>query len=132
MFFYSYFQTISGDLFGKLLAVISLVPFAIITGFITLILFRRDLHTVSNCIILVNLIYYPHKLYIYIHLSQLQIAFFSGIIINEGINFILKHTIREVRPMKRDSLYTEYGMPSTHAQFMWFFAAYATLFICIR
>lgn len=40
-------QKFSGDVFGQLLAVISLIPFAIITGFITLILFRRDLHTVS-------------------------------------------------------------------------------------
>ncbi|XP_053988345.1 dolichyldiphosphatase 1-like [Hylaeus anthracinus] len=93
-----------GDLFGKFLALISLIPFVIITGFVTLILFRRDLHT---------------------------IAFFSGIIINEGINFILKHTICEARPMKRD-VSVEYGMPSTHAQFIWFFAAYITLFICIR
>ncbi|CAL1683113.1 unnamed protein product [Lasius platythorax] len=94
-----------GDLFGKALAVLSLMPFAIIAGFITLILFRRDLHT---------------------------IVFFSGIIINDCINFVLKHTIREARPMKRDGLYVEYGMPSTHAQFMWFFAAYATLFIYFR
>ncbi|XP_070163047.1 dolichyldiphosphatase 1 [Polyergus mexicanus] len=94
-----------GDLLGKLLAVLSLVPFAIIAGFITLILFRRDLHT---------------------------IVFFSGIIINDCINFVLKHTICEARPMKRDGLYAEYGMPSTHAQFMWFFTAYATLFIYFR
>ncbi|XP_034191769.1 dolichyldiphosphatase 1 isoform X1 [Osmia lignaria lignaria] len=94
-----------GDVFGKLLALISLIPFAIIAGFITLILFRRDLHT---------------------------IVFFSGVIINEFINFILKHTICEARPMRRDSIYVEYGMPSMHAQFMWFFAAYITLFICIR
>ncbi|EFN77657.1 dolichyldiphosphatase 1 [Harpegnathos saltator] len=94
-----------GDLFGKLLAVITLIPFAIIAGFLTLILFRRDLHT---------------------------IVFFSGILINECINFILKHTICQDRPIKRDGLYTEYGMPSTHAQFMWFFAAYASLFVYIR
>ncbi|KAH0947309.1 hypothetical protein HN011_002494 [Eciton burchellii] len=94
-----------GDFFGKFLAVMSLVPFAIVTGFITLILFRRDLHT---------------------------IAFFIGVIINNCINFVLKHTICQARPIKRDGLYTEYGMPSTHAQFMWFFAAYATLFIYFR
>ncbi|KAL6441936.1 hypothetical protein ACFW04_002365 [Cataglyphis niger] len=94
-----------GDLFGKLLAVLSLMPFAIIAGFITLILFRRDLHT---------------------------IVFFSGIIINDCINFVLKYTICEARPMKRDSLYAEYGMPSTHAQFMWFFTAYTILFIYFR
>ncbi|XP_076241469.1 dolichyldiphosphatase 1 [Calliopsis andreniformis] len=94
-----------GDLFGKLLALISLMPFAIIAGIITLILFRRDLHT---------------------------IAFFGGIIINESINFILKHTICETRPMKRENIHVEYGMPSTHAQFIWFFVAYVILFICIR
>ncbi|KAK1129932.1 hypothetical protein K0M31_019628 [Melipona bicolor] len=94
-----------GDLFGKFLALISLVPFVIIAGFITLILFRRDLHTIS---------------------------FFSGVIFNECINFILKHTICETRPMKRNVVYVEYGMPSMHAQFIWFFAMYTTLFICIR
>ncbi|KAK9300352.1 hypothetical protein QLX08_006897 [Tetragonisca angustula] len=94
-----------GDLFGKFLALISLIPFVIIAGFITLILFRRDLHTIS---------------------------FFSGVIFNECINFILKHTICEARPMKRNAVYVEYGMPSMHAQFIWFFAMYTTLFICIR
>ncbi|KZC11839.1 PREDICTED: dolichyldiphosphatase 1-like [Dufourea novaeangliae] len=93
-----------GDFFGKLLALISLIPFAIIAGIITLILFRRDLHTIT---------------------------FFSGMIINDIINFILKHTICEARPMRRN-VHVEYGMPSSHAQFMWFFAAYTTLFICIR
>ncbi|XP_076642137.1 dolichyldiphosphatase 1 [Halictus rubicundus] len=94
-----------GDLFGKFLALISLAPFAIIAGFITLILFRRDLQTIT---------------------------FFSGIVINDFINFVLKHTICEARPMRRDAVFVEYGMPSMHAQFMWFFAAYSTLFICIR
>ncbi|XP_043801105.1 dolichyldiphosphatase 1-like [Apis laboriosa] len=92
-----------GDLFGKFLALVSLLPFAIIAGFITLILFRRDLHTIT---------------------------FFSGIVINKCINFILKHTICEARPMRHNAI--EYGMPSMHAQFMWFFATYITLFICIR
>lgn len=94
-----------GDLVGKFLALISLTPFAIITGFITLVLFRRDLHT---------------------------IAFFGGVVINEAVNFLLKHTICDVRPMRRDVFYTEYGMPSAHTQFIWFFAAYVTLFVCIR
>jgi hypothetical protein len=38
----------SGDLFGMGLAWLSLLPIFIIVGFITLILFRRDLHTVSR------------------------------------------------------------------------------------
>ena len=36
----------AGDFIGKLLAIASLMPMAIIAGFITLIMFRRDLHTV--------------------------------------------------------------------------------------
>jgi dolichyldiphosphatase len=32
----------------------------------------------------------------------------------------------------RRNLYTEFGMPSSHAQFMWFFATYLISFICIR
>ncbi|KAI4498110.1 hypothetical protein M0802_006934 [Mischocyttarus mexicanus] len=94
-----------GDIFGKLLALVSLTPFVILISFITLILFRRDLHTIS---------------------------FFSGVILNEFINLILKHIIREPRPLKRDGIYIEYGMPSNHAQFMWFFTTYAILFIYVR
>lgn len=94
-----------GDMIGMLLALISLMPFAIIAGFITLILFRRDLHTVF---------------------------YFMGIIVNELIGLSLKYTIKEPRPIRRDVVYVEYGMPSAHSQFMWFFAAYTTLFVCIR
>lgn len=121
------FVRFAGDLFGKLLALISLVPFAIIAGFITLILFRRDLHTVSNKWD----ISFLHRISLY-KTYLFQITFFSGTIINEFINFIIKHTICEARPMRRNTVFIEYGMPSTHAQFMWFFAAYTTLFICIR
>lgn len=35
-----------GDFFGKLLAIVSLSPLGILSGFVTLIIFRRDLHTV--------------------------------------------------------------------------------------
>lgn len=38
---------ISGDWLGKFFAFISLSPFGIGAGFVALILFRRDLHTVS-------------------------------------------------------------------------------------
>lgn len=37
----------SGDWLGKFFALISLSPFGIGAGFVALILFRRDLHTVS-------------------------------------------------------------------------------------
>lgn len=94
-----------GDWVGKWFALISLSPFGIGAGFVTLILFRRDLHTIS---------------------------FFLGTLINECINLLLKNSICEARPMARGHLYTEYGMPSSHAQFIWFFCIYITCFIVIR
>jgi len=94
-----------GDLLGKILAISSLMPMAIICGFITLILFRRDLHTIT---------------------------FFAGLLLNEGMNMILKYTIREARPMRRQTNYTEFGMPSSHSQLMWFFAVYSTFFTIFR
>lgn len=61
-----------------------------------------------------------------------QITFFFGTLLNEAINAILKQVIREERPTERESLYSEYGMPSSHSQFMWFFTAYIAYFIFIR
>ncbi|OXA62560.1 dolichyldiphosphatase 1 [Folsomia candida] len=94
-----------GDFFGKVLAISSLMPMALICGFITLILFRRDLHTIT---------------------------FFIGLLINEGFNMILKYTIREARPLQREINYTEFGMPSSHSQLMWYFAAYSVYFALFR
>ncbi|XP_059608815.1 dolichyldiphosphatase 1-like [Phlebotomus argentipes] len=94
-----------GDLIGELLAWLSLMPMVLLAGFITLILFRRDLHTIS---------------------------FFLGMLLNEFFNKILKHTIQEPRPVLREHPYTEYGMPSSHSQFMCFFSTYVLLFVLIR
>lgn len=94
-----------GDWLGYLLAWMSLTPMAISAGFIALILFRRDLHT---------------------------IAFFAGILINEILNQILKLWIKEPRPYERLHVHSEFGMPSSHSQFIWFFSSYVTLFVLIR
>ncbi|KAG8035559.1 hypothetical protein G9C98_000987 [Cotesia typhae] len=94
-----------GDSLGLGLALISLMPLALIVGFITLIAFRRDLHT---------------------------ICFFIGVIVTDIVGLFLKYTIKEARPMKRDVVYVEYGMPSTHSLLMWFFATYTALFVCLR
>ncbi|XP_065917021.1 dolichyldiphosphatase 1-like isoform X2 [Dysidea avara] len=97
-----------GDLVGKLLAYSSLTPITIVVSFLTLIFFKRDIHT---------------------------IFYFLGILLNESSNFVLKHVIKESRPpgaAGNHSLYGEYGMPSSHAQFMAFFATYLTLFLWIR
>ncbi|KAG8306414.1 Dolichyldiphosphatase 1 [Homalodisca vitripennis] len=94
------------DWLGKLFAIASLSPFGILSGFVALILFRRDLHT---------------------------IMFFLGTLLNEMLNQILKHTICEIRPVHRSmqTLYSEYGMPSAHSQFVWFFATYVIYFVFI-
>ncbi|XP_061164609.1 dolichyldiphosphatase 1-like [Saccostrea echinata] len=95
-----------GDFVGCILAWCSLLPIFTIVGFITLILFRRDLHTIS---------------------------YFTGLLLNEACNWILKHMIREHRPLRdRAVLFTEYGMPSSHAQFAWFFSTYMVFFLFIR
>ncbi|KAL5483776.1 hypothetical protein EMCRGX_G020190 [Ephydatia muelleri] len=97
-----------GDMLGMVLAWFSLLPIFILVGFVTLITFRRDLHT---C------------------------CFLAGIVANEGINFVLKHVIKAPRPSNTiytHSLFVEYGMPSSHAQFMSCFATYLVLFFFIR
>ncbi|XP_026461833.1 dolichyldiphosphatase 1-like [Ctenocephalides felis] len=85
------------DLFGQILAWLSLAPLAIGAGFVSLILFRRDLHTIT---------------------------FFIGTLCNEFLNMTLKMWIQQPRPVVRKGFYSEYGMPSSHAQFMCFFSTY--------
>lgn len=65
-------------------------------------------------------------------INLFQIAFFMGTLVNEVINIILKHIICEARPLARGHLYNEYGMPSSHAQFVWFFSIYVLYFVVIR
>uniref|UniRef100_A0A3Q3ISC7 Dolichyldiphosphatase n=1 Tax=Monopterus albus TaxID=43700 RepID=A0A3Q3ISC7_MONAL len=95
------------DLTGRMLAYISLLPIAIIVGFVTLIVFKRELHTIS---------------------------FFGGVILNEGVNWVLKHILREPRPCagSHTNLPSEYGMPSSHSQLIWFFVVYFFLFLYLR
>lgn len=132
-------------------------------GFITLILFRRDLHTVSSnrimsfethchlktsnifiwidthyiCTKSTQFEYVNKNVHILLYFNQKllffeQIAFFIGTLVNEVSNVILKHWIREPRPVNRVHIGTEFGMPSSHSQFIWFFSTYVTLFIFIR
>ncbi|TSK72033.1 putative helicase senataxin [Bagarius yarrelli] len=97
----------TGDLAGQILAYASLLPIAILVGFVTLIVFKRELHTIS---------------------------FFGGLVMNEGINWLLKHILQEPRPCGggHSTVTTEYGMPSSHSQFIWFFVVYFFLFLYLR
>ncbi|XP_064435405.1 dolichyldiphosphatase 1 isoform X4 [Mirounga angustirostris] len=97
----------TGDLSGHLLAYLSLSPVFVIVGFVTLIIFKRELHTIS---------------------------FLGGLALNEGVNWLIKHVIQEPRPCggPHMAVGTKYGMPSSHSQFMWFFSVYSFLFLYLR
>lgn len=98
-------------------------------GFIALILFRRDLHTVSG--LSHEFKFSQHNIEI-LFVILLQIIFFLGTILNEIFNKILKNWIQEPRPIERLNMSDQYGMPSSHSQFIWFFSTYSTLFILFR
>eukprot|EP01012_Entosiphon_sulcatum_P049290 TRINITY_DN67893_c0_g1_i1.p1 TRINITY_DN67893_c0_g1~~TRINITY_DN67893_c0_g1_i1.p1 ORF type:complete len:205 (-),score=21.38 TRINITY_DN67893_c0_g1_i1:146-736(-) len=55
-------------------------------------------------------------------------AFFLALLLlNECLNLALKHTIKEARPSKHGDHRVDFGMPSSHSQFMGFTAAYLSL-----
>jgi len=90
---------------GKFFAIFSLLPLAIVIIFLTTFFFRRDLHTMT---------------------------FGIGVIVNYVANVALKKYIAEPRPKMRSVQFEEYGMPSSHSQFMWFCSTYIVLFTLFR
>ncbi|KAK6354108.1 hypothetical protein TWF730_008526 [Orbilia blumenaviensis] len=48
----------------------------------------------------------------------------------EAVNYVLKRVIKEARPTNLKG--KGYGMPSSHTQFMFFFATYISLWIAVR
>ncbi|EAW08723.1 phosphatase PAP2 family protein [Aspergillus clavatus NRRL 1] len=55
---------------------------------------------------------------------------FAGQLGCEALNFVLKRIIKEERP--KQMFGKGYGMPSSHAQFVAFFAVYLSLFLLVR
>ncbi|KAL4939575.1 hypothetical protein BDV06DRAFT_224895 [Aspergillus oleicola] len=55
---------------------------------------------------------------------------FAGQLVCEALNFALKRIIKEERP--KQMFGKGYGMPSSHAQFVGFFAVYMALFLLFR
>ncbi|KAI8867982.1 PAP2-domain-containing protein, partial [Ramicandelaber brevisporus] len=92
-----------GDQVGKLLAHITLFPIFLVVAYLTLIIARREL---------------------------IVCFMFTGQILNEVVNAILKRNIRQARPTTY--LGEGYGMPSSHSQFMGYAAAFAWLAIWRR
>ncbi len=71
---------------------------------------------------------------IVLYSREIQIAIFMlGQILDEALNLTLKSLIKEHRPdshvIHSDG---DYGMPSAHSQFSFFFATYFTLFIILK
>ncbi|PRP75941.1 hypothetical protein PROFUN_01657 [Planoprotostelium fungivorum] len=90
-----------GDPLSLILAIFTLAPLFIVGGFVAALIVRRELQ---------------------------MLYFFIGQLLNEVFNMVLKKVIREPRPPGAGKLgKTSYGMPSDHAQFMFFFAMFVTL-----
>ncbi|XP_077237029.1 phosphatidic acid phosphatase (PAP2) family protein [Tasmannia lanceolata] len=94
-----------GDSLGHFLAWVSLIPvFISLGGFVSHFLFRREL----------------------------QAMFFAlGLIISQFLNEFIKTSVQQSRPETCIALETcdSNGWPSSHSQYMFFFAAYFTLLI---
>lgn len=110
---YLLYPDVLGDLAGQVLAYISLLPIAILVGFVTLIVFKRELHTVSpthaplswdlreSTALTGSLCSWWFVLTKVCKRScfvPLQISFLVGLALNEGVNWLLKHILREPRP----------------------------------
>ncbi|GAM26010.1 hypothetical protein SAMD00019534_091850, partial [Acytostelium subglobosum LB1] len=88
---------------GLIWAYITLIPLIIVVSVATLVIFKRDLRTGS---------------------------LLGGLLVSEAINYVLKKSIKEGRPTHIQQLRKKsYGMPSDHAQFMFFFALLVTMFM---
>ncbi|KAJ1024713.1 hypothetical protein NDA16_002753 [Ustilago loliicola] len=86
------------DPLAKLMALVTLSPIFLLCSYVTIILLRREL-TFINALI--------------------------GQLACEGLNWALKRLIKQPRPT--DRLGAGYGMPSSHSQFLGFFAAFFLL-----
>ncbi|OUM61644.1 hypothetical protein PIROE2DRAFT_45030 [Piromyces sp. E2] len=92
-----------GDLIGAILAYSSLCPIFLIVAYTAVILSRRELIVIFTLI---------------------------GQLLNEVLNTIIKNIIKEPRPEK--AAISGYGMPSSHSQFMFFFATYCILYMFLK
>ncbi|KAF9379679.1 hypothetical protein BGX21_002568 [Mortierella sp. AD011] len=86
------------DIYSKIFAHLTLSPLAITCGYVAVLLTTRDLTV---------------------------ILMLAGQFLNECINFILKHRVKQARPT--EYLGNGYGMPSSHSQFMAYFASYMVI-----
>ncbi|GJJ75188.1 dolichyldiphosphatase [Entomortierella parvispora] len=86
------------DIYSKIFAHLTLSPLAITCGIIATVLTTRDLTVILMLI---------------------------GQLLNECTNFVLKRLVKQARPT--EYLGDGYGMPSSHSQFMAYFATYVII-----
>ncbi|KAG0210573.1 Dolichyldiphosphatase 1 [Mortierella sp. GBA30] len=92
-----------GDLLSKLFAYVTLSPMALVCGYVAVIITSRDLKPA---------------------------VMFAGQLANEIVNQILKRLVKQARPT--EYLGDGYGMPSSHSQFMAYFATYTIVLMYRR
>ena len=85
-------------LIGQWMAWSSMIPIFLVAGFVAILAVKRELQF---------------------------IAFFATLLGSEVLNLVMKHSIKQPRPL--GSYMTGYGMPSSHSQFMAFTVTYALL-----
>ncbi|KAG0303772.1 hypothetical protein BGZ98_006300 [Dissophora globulifera] len=91
-------QFLQNDIVSKLMAYITLSPLGILCGYAAIIITSRDLKPT---------------------------VMFAGQIVNEVVNQVLKRLVKQARPT--EYLGDGYGMPSSHSQFMAYFAVYTMI-----
>ncbi|KAF9955606.1 hypothetical protein BGZ72_003588 [Mortierella alpina] len=96
-------QFTQGDLISQFYAFVTLSPMVLVSGYVCIILVTRDIKPA---------------------------VMFAGQLANEVINQILKRLVKEARPT--EYLGDGYGMPSSHSQFMAYFATYAIILMYRR
>ncbi|KAJ3094804.1 hypothetical protein HK100_006013 [Physocladia obscura] len=100
----TFFEYAADDaIIGQLMALLSLTPVFLMVSYATIICARRDLYAAAAC---------------------------AGQLLGELINDVLKNIFREPRPTT--FLGSGYGMPSSHAQFMAYFATFVILHLQLR
>ncbi|KAK3147572.1 hypothetical protein QOZ80_3BG0284040 [Eleusine coracana subsp. coracana] len=97
-----------GDPLGLFLAWVSLIPvFISLGGFVSHFLFRRELQ---------------------------GICFAAGLLVSQFLNELIKHSVAQSRPAYCELLEAcdSHGWPSSHSQYMFFFATYLSLLVLRR
>ncbi|KAJ3364233.1 Dolichyldiphosphatase 1 [Kappamyces sp. JEL0680] len=90
------------DVLGLLFAASTLLPLAMLVSYVTLIVETR----------------------------RKTVGFmFAGQLLNEGVNAVVKRIVKEPRPSTLVTSFGKYGMPSSHSQFMWYFAGFSLLYL---